>query len=141
MCVDSCVVFCGPWRHHYKCPKCWQDQYDQNILQKSHRRKRMNNGIIDVYEDFFDGTDYLDALYKSKQSDYWIYIWVVFNHHPQDRYKKKYPKNVDLFLFPGLYHLAAVQHEGLTVWDTSRNCVFKWTPFLAFASADGPGMV
>jgi hypothetical protein len=217
MCIDLCVAFCGPWRHHDKCPKCGQDRYDQNILRKSHGRKkvpvrvfetipvadqiqalwrdpssaqkmryrddatnvlleklRTNGGIIDAYEDFFDGTDYLDAvrlgkikegdpilmlsidgaqLYESKQSDCWIYIWVVFDHHPQDRYKKKYvlpggfipgpnkPKNVDSFLFPGLYHLAAVQREGLTVWDASQNRVFKSTPFLALATADGPGMV
>jgi hypothetical protein len=92
-------------------------------------------------------------LYESKQSDCLIYIWVVFNHHPEEHYKKKYvlpggfipgpnkPKNMDSFLFSGLYHLTAVQHEGLTIWDASQNHVFKSTPFLALATADGPGIV
>ncbi|KAG2065942.1 hypothetical protein BDR04DRAFT_1160881 [Suillus decipiens] len=148
----------------------YQDDATNALLEKL----RANGGVIDAYEDFFDGTDYLNAvrsgkikdgdpilmlsidsaqLYESKQLDCWIYIWVVFDHHPQERYKKKYvlpggfipgpnkSKNVDSFLFPGLYHLAAIQHEGLTIWDASQNHVFKSTPFLTLATADGPGMV
>ncbi|KAG1743286.1 uncharacterized protein EDB91DRAFT_1081219 [Suillus paluster] len=83
----------------------YQDDATNVLLEKL----RMNGGVIDAYEDFFDGMDYLDAvqwgkikegdpilmlsidctqLYKSKQSNCWIYIWVVFDHHPQERYKK-----------------------------------------------------
>ncbi|KAG2106829.1 uncharacterized protein F5147DRAFT_746242 [Suillus discolor] len=120
-------------------------QYWDDATNALLEKFRANGGVVDAYEDFFHGTDYLDAvrlgkikdgdpilmlsidgaqLYESKQSDCWIYIWVVFDHHPQERYKKKYvlpggfipspnkPKNVDSFLFPGLYHLAAIQHEG-----------------------------
>ena len=72
-----------------------------------------------------DGTQ----LYESKESDCWIYIWVVMNHSPEKHYKKHYvlpggfipgphkPKNVDSFLFPGIHHLAALQNEGLSIWD------------------------
>ncbi|KAH7917471.1 hypothetical protein BV22DRAFT_989347, partial [Leucogyrophana mollusca] len=68
-------------------------------------------------------------LYQNKQSDCWIYIWILLDLSPDLRYKKKYilpggfipgpnkPKNVDSFLFPGLHHLAALQREGLRVWD------------------------
>jgi hypothetical protein len=64
-------------------------------------------------------------LYAQKQSSCWIYIWVLFNLAPDRWYKKKHifiggfiprpnnPKNTDLFLFPGLYHLAVLQVEGL----------------------------
>jgi len=64
-------------------------------------------------------------LYTQKQSACWIYIWVLFNLTPDRWYKKKHifigsfipgpnnPKNTDSYLFPGLYHLAALQMKGL----------------------------
>ena len=59
-------------------------------------------------------------LYESKQSDCWIYLWVILNLSPDIRYKKKYvliggvipgphkPKNVDSYLYTGLHHLSAL---------------------------------
>jgi hypothetical protein len=107
-------------------------------------------GIIEEYEDIYHGESYLEAvargdisdddmvlmfamdgaqLYQDKQSDCWIYMWVVFDLAPDFRYKKRYvlpggfipgpknPKNSDSYLFPGFHHLAAIQKEGLRVWD------------------------
>ncbi|OAX33093.1 hypothetical protein K503DRAFT_660975, partial [Rhizopogon vinicolor AM-OR11-026] len=84
--------------------------------------------------DYLDGQDCLEAvaegkiknvlmfsidgaqLYCNKQSDCWMSIWVVFNHSPHSRYKKKYvlpgiailgprkPKNLDSLLYPGFHH-------------------------------------
>ena len=91
-------------------------------------------------------------LYAHKASDCWIYIWVIFNLAPDVRYKKKHVlpgcmipgpnkiKNVDSFLFRGLYHLAALQREGLQVWDASRDIVFESKPFFFLGTADGPAM-
>jgi hypothetical protein len=91
-------------------------------------------------------------LYESKASDCWIYIWVILNHSPNVRYQKRYvlpgaiipgpgkPRNMDSFLFPGLYHLAALQNEGLQIWDAIQNRVFVTHPFLAFATADAPAL-
>ena len=89
-------------------------------------------------------------LYEHKASDCWIYIWILFDLAPEQRYKKKYvfpggfipgkPKIVDSFLFPGLYHLSALQHEGVQIWDASENTVFTSRPFFALGTADGPGM-
>lgn len=68
------------------------------------------------------------------------------------RYKKKYilpsgfirgpnnPKHPDSFMFPGPYHLAAIQKEGLQIWDKERQEIFTSHPFFAFGTADGPGM-
>ncbi|OSD03934.1 hypothetical protein PYCCODRAFT_1444119 [Trametes coccinea BRFM310] len=68
-------------------------------------------------------------LYESKMSDCWVYIWVIFELGPDKRYKKRYvlpgavipgpekPKNIESFIFPGLYHIAALQREGLKIWD------------------------
>jgi hypothetical protein len=68
-------------------------------------------------------------LYKSKHSNCWIYVWVILDHAPDMCYKKKYilpggfiggpnnPKHTDSFMFPGLHHLAAIQKEGLQIWD------------------------
>ncbi|KAI0365276.1 hypothetical protein BV20DRAFT_902498, partial [Pilatotrama ljubarskyi] len=56
-------------------------------------------------------------LYESKASDCWFYVWVLFDLPPDARYKKRYvlpgaviggpkkPKNIDSFIFPGLYHV------------------------------------
>jgi hypothetical protein len=64
-------------------------------------------------------------LYESKQSDCWIYIWVLLDLAPDLHYKKKYvlpggfipgpkkPKNMDSFVFTGLHHLSALQKDGL----------------------------
>ncbi|KAJ8579853.1 hypothetical protein M405DRAFT_718263, partial [Rhizopogon salebrosus TDB-379] len=92
-------------------------------------------------------------LYESKQSDCWIYIWVILNLSPDKRYRKIHvrpggfipgpnkPKNVDSFLFVGFHHLAAIQNEGLTIWDASRDMTFKSDLHLLFTTADGPGLV
>ena len=87
-----------------------------------------NNGQLEAYSDFIHGSEYLTAvregwitdddvvlmfsidgaqLYAHKVSDCWIYIWVIFDHAPERRYKKKCvlpgtvipgkPKNIDSF--------------------------------------------
>ncbi|KIK25335.1 hypothetical protein PISMIDRAFT_9691 [Pisolithus microcarpus 441] len=73
-------------------------------------------------------------LYESKQSDCWIYIWIILNLAPDKRYKK-------IHVCPGLHHLAALQHEGLRIWDASEDCFFTSDPYLLFTTADGPGLV
>ena len=92
-------------------------------------------------------------LYAKKASACWIYIWVFFNLSPDLRYKKKYvfiggfipgpnnPKNTDSFLLPGLYHLCALQKEGLALWDSALNRRIQSKVFLALLAADGPGMM
>jgi hypothetical protein len=91
-------------------------------------------------------------LYASKTSDCWIYIWIVFDYIPGTHYKKKHvltggfipgpnkPKHPDSFTFPGLHHLAALQREGLPIWNCITNTVDICHPFLSLATADGPGM-
>ena len=71
-------------------------------------------------------------LYKSKQSDCWIYVWILVDLGPDKCYKiwNILPGGVipgpnplgdlDSFLFPGLAHLSALQHEGLHIWDAYR---------------------
>lgn len=126
-----------------------------------------------VYEDVFHGNEYIQAvrdgkittkdmvlllsidgaqLYQSKRSDCWIFIWIIFDHTPDTRYKKKYvlpggfiggpnkPKNPDSFLFPSLYHLAALQKEGLKIYNGMTKEVFTSYLFFLFGMADGPGM-
>lgn len=91
-------------------------------------------------------------LYRSKQSDCWVYIWILLDRSPDTCYKKKHilvggiipgprkPKNLDSFLFPGFQHLSALMKEGLLIWDASTGKVFRSYPFLAYITADGPGM-
>jgi hypothetical protein len=131
-------------------------------------------GTIPVVDDIVMGFDYLGAvvdgdikendivlmvsldgaqLYESKQSDCWMYVWVILNLSPDKRYRKLHvrpggfipgpnkPKNVDSFLVVGMHHLAAVQNEGLVIWDASRNIIFKSDLYLIFTTADGPGLI
>uniref|UniRef100_D8QEM0 Uncharacterized protein n=1 Tax=Schizophyllum commune (strain H4-8 / FGSC 9210) TaxID=578458 RepID=D8QEM0_SCHCM len=91
-------------------------------------------------------------LYRNKASDCWIYIWLLMNLDVDVRYKKRFVciggtipgpnkiRNADSFLFTGLYHLAAIQKEGLVVWDAATGRVFRDHPFLYLATADGPAM-
>lgn len=148
---------------------CYRKQCQEKILAD------LREGGVEVAEisDWVHGTEAIDAsssgdmnkdstvlmlsfdgaqLYRSKQSDCWIYIWVLLDRGPDSRYKKKHvlvgavipgpkkPKNVDSFLFPGLQHVAALMKEGLSIWDAAEERLFWSYLFLAYVTADGPGM-
>ncbi|KIY47073.1 hypothetical protein FISHEDRAFT_66190 [Fistulina hepatica ATCC 64428] len=95
-----------------------------------------------------DGTQ----LYQMKKSDCWIYIWVVLDYAADEQYTKAhiYPggtipgpnklKHLNLFLFPGIHHLSAIQKEGLQVWDAYKHHQFISQPFFKLGAADGPTM-
>lgn len=126
-----------------------------------------------IYDDIFCGSDYLDAvrkgaindydtvvmlsidgaqLYRNKKSDCWIYIWIILDLAPNQRYKirnilpggiipgPEKPKNLDSFLFPGLSHVSAVQKEGLCIWDGYHRRLALSLLFLLLALADAVGM-
>ena len=92
-------------------------------------------------------------LYESKESDCWMYIFIIANLSPDIRYRKlnvlpggfipgpKKLKNIDSFLFPGMHHLAAIQHEGLSMWDPLSDSRYSSYVYLLFTTADGPGLV
>ena len=92
-------------------------------------------------------------LYESKESDCWIYIWIILKLSPDHCYKKKHilpsaiipgpkkPKFIESFLSPGLHHLSALQCEGLRIWDLAHNCDFIIRLFLFLACTDGPGLL
>ncbi|KIK26896.1 hypothetical protein PISMIDRAFT_94090, partial [Pisolithus microcarpus 441] len=126
---------------------------DMDYLRKRTNEVLMqihSTGQVPVLDDIVMGWDYIGAvldgdikpddvvlmvsldgaqLFDSKESDCWIYIWIVVNLPPTKRYRKLHvcpggfipgpnkPKNVDSFLFPGLHHLAALQNEGLSIWN------------------------
>ncbi|CDO75335.1 hypothetical protein BN946_scf184966.g3 [Trametes cinnabarina] len=91
-------------------------------------------------------------LYRNKQSDCWIYIWVVANLGPDKRYKKrfilvggvipgpKHPDDLDSFLYPGFFHVSALMREGLKVWNAALNSEALSRIFVALGMADGPAM-
>jgi Transposase family tnp2 len=132
------------------------------------------NGHISTYEDFFHGWEYLEAihqgdiqpgditlmlsinntqLYQNKQSNCWMYVWLMPNLSPNMRYTKKQicpggfipgphpPKHVESFLFPGLHHLTALQIEGLRIWDASQCQVFTSNPYFLIGATDSPGLI
>ncbi|KAI0059597.1 hypothetical protein BV25DRAFT_1889570 [Artomyces pyxidatus] len=88
-------------------------------------------------------------LYEHKASSCWIYIWILTDLAPDKRYKKKYilpgaivegkPKTPDSFLFPGMHHAAALQREGLVIWDGAQKKTFVSRPWIFLAEADAVG--
>jgi hypothetical protein len=91
-------------------------------------------------------------LCADQASEAWIFIWIIHNLPPDVCYKKafvipgaivpgpKKPGDIDSFLFPSLYHLGALQREGLKVYDTFLGKIIpRCVPVLAFATADSPG--
>ena len=91
-------------------------------------------------------------LYHDKDSDCWIFVYIIHNLSPELHYKKRMVipagfipgpekmKDSDSFLFPILYHISALQNEGLWIWDAStQSHISHSTPFV-FVTADGPAM-
>ena len=159
------------WRHPETAEKMRYHQYKtEQILEEL----RINDGLVNAYDDIFCGSAYVRAfcdgaiqpddtllmisidgaqLFESKESDCWIYIWIIFELSPDHRYKKKHvlpgaiipgpkkPKFIESFLFPGFHHLSTLQREGLKIWDSARNRDFLSRLMLYLACADGPGLL
>ena len=91
-------------------------------------------------------------LRANQPSEAWVFIWIVHNLPPNLRYKKRFvipgaivpgpnkPGDIDSFLFPLLYHVAALQREGLRIYDASDNSYIPHSkPLIVFATADSLG--
>jgi hypothetical protein len=91
-------------------------------------------------------------LRSDKPSEAWVFIWVVHNLPPELRYKKCYvipgaivpgpnkPEDIDSYLFPSLAHVAALQREGLKIYDASVNSyITQSSPVVLYATADSLG--
>ena len=90
-------------------------------------------------------------LRADRPSEAWFFIWVIHNLPPSMRYKKafvipgaivpgpKKPWDIDSFMFPSLYHIAALQREGLTLYDVSLGSVIRSRLLVVFRTADSPG--
>ncbi|KAL4080974.1 hypothetical protein J3A83DRAFT_4355858 [Scleroderma citrinum] len=120
----------------------------QSLWWHPESAEKINNGLVNSYDDIFCGQAYLDAhddtllMILIDKSNCWIYIWIILELSPNHQYKKKHKLEiVDSFLFPGLHHLSTVQHEGLHIWDASQDCKFISCLFLFLACADGPGLL
>ena len=49
------------------------------------------------------------------------------------------PGEIDSFLSPSLYHVTALQREGLKVFDLYLNTIIRTAPLVIFSTADSPG--
>ena len=91
-------------------------------------------------------------LRANQPSEAWIFIWILHNLPPTLRYKKRFiipgaivpgpnkPGDIDSFLFPLLYHVAALQREGLRIYDASVDSyISQAKPLVIFATADSLG--
>ncbi len=141
----SCYELCS-WRVSYSNQNI-EDVYDGYAFAQAYKDGKILEDDVTLMLSI-DGAQ----LYRMKSSECWIYIWVILDHNPETRYKKKHiipgaiipgpekPKNIDSFLFPGMYHLSALQREGLKIWDACKKRLAVCRPFLAIVAADGPAM-
>ena len=139
-------------------------KHPETAKKMFYRQARTNEEGAGDYDDVFSGGAYLDAvdagtineydtllmfsidgaqLYRDKKSECWIYIWILLELAPDERYKirnilpggiipgPKGPEHLDSFLFPGLAHLSALQKEGLRLWD-SYNQRFAFSILILF---------
>jgi len=107
-----------------------------------------HGGKLKDYNDTTCGCDYLDTvetgkikdhdilvrlslngaqLYHDKDSNCWIFVYIIHNLPPDLHYKKRLVipagfvpgpekmKDADSFLYPILYHISALQNEGLRI--------------------------
>ena len=150
------------------------------MAQKMHYRRKKTEDILRdrdqddfIWDDILSGSDYLDAvengtikdndtvlmlsidgaqLLRNKKSDCWIYIWIILDLAPDERYKIRNilpggvipgpgkPKDLDSFLFPGLAHVSALQKEGLHIWDGYSSAAALSFLFLLLILADAVAM-
>ena len=134
---------------------------------------RMHGGKLNVYNNTICGHDYLDAvetgkinrddvlvqfsldgaqLYCNKESDCWIFVYIIHNLPPDVRYQKKFVipagfipgpekmKDGNSFIYPVLYHISALQNQGLRIWDASTQSYIPHSIPFVFVTADGPTM-
>ena len=92
-------------------------------------------------------------LYRNKTSDCWIYIWLILDFAPDGRYLKarvnpggtipgpNHPKVMESFLYPGSHHLAAIQREGLAIWNAATDTRYLPHPFFYLTTADAPAII
>ena len=131
------------------------------------------HGRLDKYDDTACGQELVDAwnsgtfgrsdialqfsidgvqLRPDRQSEAWVFIWVVHNLPPSMRYKKDFvipgaivpgpnkPGDLESFLFPSLHHVAALQCEGLRIYDSSTDTIIPQSiPCVLFGTADSLG--
>jgi hypothetical protein len=147
--------------------------YRWQKTQELLRERERTGGLPDIYDDVLSGDAYLSAvedgsigehdtvlmfsidgaqLYKNKKLDCWIYIWILLDLGPDERYKirnilpggvipgPETPDNIESFLFPGLAHVSALQKEGLNIWDAHHRRAVVSLIFLLLALADAVGM-
>lgn len=158
----------------YRDPESALDMSHLSQQTQAHLDEYEETQRIGIIDDVAAGWDYLGAslagdikeddivvmtsldgaqLYEDKDSDCWIYVWVILNISPDKRYRKTHvlpggfipgpnkPKNIDSFMAVGLHHLSALQKEGLKIWNSSLNRALRSRIYLLFTTADGPGLV
>jgi len=79
-------------------------------------------------------------------------VYIIHNLVPDLRYKKRLVipagfipgpekmKDGDSFLYPVLYHISALQNEGLQIWDALTQTHLSCLTLFVFVTADGPAM-
>ncbi|KAH8799267.1 hypothetical protein DL96DRAFT_1780888 [Flagelloscypha sp. PMI_526] len=125
----------------------YRDFFDGSDFQEAYRCGKIGEHDIVVLHSM-DGAQ----LYRNKTSDMQMSLWLVLDLAPDGRFKllrvypgtiipgPNKPKHHDSFLFPSLYHVSALQREGLSIWKAAITLLVTAFVFFALQCADGPGM-
>jgi hypothetical protein len=148
---------------------------DPGMAEKMlYRQRRPDPGtVIKEYDDILSGEAYLEAvddgtiggydtllmfsidgaqLYRDKKSECWIYVWILLEMAPNERYKVRNilpggiipgpnpPKHLESFIFPALAHVSALQKEGLKLWDSVNQTVAVSLLYVFLVLADAVAM-
>jgi tnp2 family transposase len=117
-----------------------------NYLAAVETRKIKNHNIIVQLS--LDGTQ----LYPDNDSDCWIFVYIIHNLALNLCYKKQLvipagfipgPKKIkdsNSFLYLVLYHISALQNEGLQIWDALTQSHLSCLIPYVFMIADSPAM-
>ncbi|KAK7446694.1 hypothetical protein VKT23_014389 [Stygiomarasmius scandens] len=148
--------------------------YRQNRTEEILATSRDGHVHIEQWNDIVCGSDYLATyksgqikpgdvvfhmsidgvqLYRDKESDCWIGIYVIHDLPLDVRYTHNFvfpavviggpnkPKNLESFMFPSLEHVSALQNEGLRIFDSfTQSIIPRSIPFLLFGTADSVAM-
>ena len=143
--TDLCPFFCQIWSEFCFGPPC---QLPGVLAYLDAVKNAPINKHDPVLVLSIDGAQ----LYRNKKLNCWMYIWILLNLGPDERYKirsilpggiipgPKHPKNLDSFLLPGLAHVAALQKEGLPVWDAYNHIRVVCFIYLFLVLADAVAM-
>ncbi|KAJ3506500.1 hypothetical protein NMY22_g17228 [Coprinellus aureogranulatus] len=165
------TILLGPQLAALRCSKEGVEPDSESSSSSSDSDSSGNDEL--VYNDILCGSDYLDLvqnqhitendtmvtfsfdgaqLYRNKDSDTWLGVWIVNDYSPKLCYKQKHvlpafvvpgpnkPKLLNSYTYRSFHHLSAIRREdegcGIKVWDALKKATIQSRIFLHLITTD-----